>query len=133
MYSDLEILKEYKNQSSIETAFRFLKSPVYLGPIYLKKKERVEALGYIFILVLLIASYLEYRVRKYLKDNDKYLLEPNGAKNTRPSVKTILEILEYVPILLIDGQKFFPSNISLKTLEMIEWTGFQPSIYLETS
>lgn len=33
-YDDLGILLEYKNQISIETRFRFLKSPVYLGPVF---------------------------------------------------------------------------------------------------
>jgi len=63
-YDEKKILTEYKCQSSIEQRFRFLKRPVYLGPVYLHNKRRIEALGYVFILVLLIASYLEYRVRQ---------------------------------------------------------------------
>lgn len=41
-YPGWRILAEYKGQSSIEQAFKFLKSPVYLGPVYLKKPERVD-------------------------------------------------------------------------------------------
>lgn len=63
-WDERSILQEYKNQSSIENKFRFLKSPVYLGPVYLEKPNRVQAMGYVFILVLMISSYLEYRVRK---------------------------------------------------------------------
>lgn len=106
-YSNERILKEYKNESSIERAFRFLKSPVYLSPIFLKKKERIEVLGYVFIIALMIASYLEYIVRKSINQNNEYLLEPNGSKNTRPSVKRILEILGNINILIIDEQSFF--------------------------
>lgn len=129
-YNQESVLREYKNQSSIERTFRFLKNPVYLGPIYLKKPERIEAMGYVFMLVLLIASYLEYRVRKSLKDNEEYLLDPNGNKNTRPSVKTILEIVNYVPILIIDGKRYFPDNIDSTVFKMIEWAGFNSDIYL---
>lgn len=46
----------------------FPEKPVYLGPVYLEKQSRIHALGYVFILVLLIASYLEYRVRKSLQE-----------------------------------------------------------------
>jgi transposase len=99
-YTDIEILEEYKHQNSIEEAFRFLKNPVYMGPVYLKNKERVESLGYVFILVLLIASYLEYRVRKSLKDKNEYVLDPGNKKNYRPSIKRIFEILEGVIITI---------------------------------
>ncbi len=73
-YSDLSILTEYKQQNSIEQAFRFIKNPVYLGPVYLKKHSRVEALGYVFILVLIIATYIEHRVREALKKNREFFL-----------------------------------------------------------
>ncbi|MGV8150051.1 MAG: hypothetical protein ACLKAK_13200, partial [Alkaliphilus sp.] len=66
--SDSEILAEYKQQNSIEQAFKFLKNPVYLGQTLLNRKNRVEAMGYVFILVLMIACYLQYRVRKSLED-----------------------------------------------------------------
>ncbi|AFV10387.1 IS4-like transposase [Thermacetogenium phaeum DSM 12270] len=84
-WDDRRILQEYKNQTSIESKFRFFKSPVYLGPCLPGKTNRVQALGYVFILVLLIASYLEYRVRKSLKKNNQYVLLPGKKKTDRPS------------------------------------------------
>ncbi|MBM7868484.1 transposase [Heliobacterium gestii] len=36
--------------------FRFLKNPVMLGLVYLKSKRRIEALGYVFVLALMLAS-----------------------------------------------------------------------------
>lgn len=106
-----------------------MKSPVYLGPVYLKKPERVEAMGYVFILVLLIASYLEYRVRKALRDRGEYYIQPNGQKSTRPSVRTILEVLETVLIIYFNGNLYLPNDTSPKILKMLEWLGFSPDIY----
>lgn len=128
-YPGWRILAEYKGQSSIEQAFKFLKSPVYLGPVYLKKPERVEAMGYVFILVLLIASYLEYRVRKALRDRGEYYIQPNGQKSTRPSVRTILEVLETVLVIYFNGNLYLPNDTSPKILKMLEWLGFSPDIY----
>ena len=129
-YSDELILKEYKQQYSVEQAFRFLKTPVFLGQVFLKKKERVEALGYVFILVLVIASYLEYRVRKSLKTNGEYLHQPGSHKTQRPTTKTILEVLETVLIVVIDGKRYFQSNMDERIFKMIRWAGFNPEIYL---
>jgi transposase len=131
-YDDLGILLEYKHQSSIETKFRFLKSPVYLGPVFLEKPERVDALGYVFMLVLLVASYLEYRVRKGLKETEQAVLLPGNKKTDRPGVQTIMEIFNLIEVLIIGGERYFPENQPSQAISMVEWTGYDPAeIYLE--
>ena len=111
----------------------FLKNPVYLGPIYLQSKRRINALGYVFILALLVASYLEYRVRKSLQEQNKYLVWPRGHKNYRPSLQTIFEVLDLIKVLIVDGERrYFPRDIDRQALEMVKWAGFDPAdIYLK--
>lgn len=58
------ILGEYKQQSTVEARFSFLKGPCLLGQILLKKPSRVEVLGYVLLIALLLATLLERRVRK---------------------------------------------------------------------
>lgn len=130
-YSDAELLEEYKKQISIEQTFRFLKNPVYLGQTLLNRKERVEAKGYVFILVLMIACYLQYRVRKSLEENNEFVLDPGNKKNRRPSIKRIFEILETVVVLVMPQGRFFPANTNPRIYQMIEWAGFEPEIYLK--
>ena len=132
-YSDYKILEEYKGQNSVEAAFKFLKDPVYLGSVFLKKKSRVEALGYVFILVLLIAAYFEYRIRKSLKENNEFLNQPGGHKTQRPTVKTILELLENVIIIVNNGKRYFQKNMDEKVIQVIKWAGFDNDIYLKHS
>lgn len=69
-YPDPKVFKEYKEQHAVEKQFRFLKQPVLLGPIFLKNKNRVEAMSFVFQLALLVAAYLEYRVRKSLEKEE---------------------------------------------------------------
>lgn len=130
-YDDERILLEYKHQICVENRFRFLKNPVYFGPMYLKDKQRVQALGYVFILALLIACYLEYRVRENLKKNGQSVLLPGRKKTNVPSITTILEILDTVQIIIIAGTRIFPDNVNKQALKMIEWAGFQPTVYLQ--
>ena len=61
------IVKEYKGQSSVETSFKILNNPMFVGPIYLKKSGRVEALAYVLLIALLIFGILERRVREAMK------------------------------------------------------------------
>ena len=128
-----DILAEYKRQWTIEQKFRFLKSPVYLGPVFLQNKKRIHAMGYVFILALMIASYLEYRVRKSLKEQNRVLIWPRGYKNERPSLMTIFEVLSLIKVLIVDGKRrCFPKDIDRQALEVVEWAGFDPvDVYLE--
>jgi transposase len=55
------VLKTYKGQAAAETRFRLLKDPVMLDAIYLKQPKRVDALGVVFVMALLIYGLLEWR------------------------------------------------------------------------
>ena len=124
-----DILKYYKNQDRVEQNFRFLKMPQIFGVVYTKIQSRVESLGYIFLIVLLLAKYLEYRVRVSMQ-RTKGMLLIGGQKVPRPSAKTILEELSEVLVYNIDGEIEFAHNISDKVLQMIKWTGFDERVYI---
>jgi transposase len=127
--SSEEILKNYKNQNKVEEGFKFIKQPQYLGPIYTKKVNRVEALGYIFLMVLLLAKYLEYRVRLGMTESNGEL-KVGGQKVLRPTAKTILEILEMMLIMRWNGQWKLPDKIPVDVLNVIHWAGFDEQLYV---
>lgn len=127
--SSAEILKFYKNQDKVEQNFRFLKMPQYFGVIYTKLPSRVKALGYIFLIVLLLAKYLEYRVRigmRYFKG----VLKIGGQKFLSPSAKTILEELSEMCVHEIDGERMVIQNIYCNILQIIKWSGFDENVYI---
>jgi transposase len=93
-YPDREVLKEYKEQNAVERQFRFLKQPVLLGPVFLKNNNRVEAMSFVFQLALLVAAYLEYRVRKNLEHEKAPLILPGKRKSTNPTARALLEMFD---------------------------------------
>jgi transposase len=59
------MLENYKNQSKVERGFRFIKDKSFRVPdVYLKKPQRIEALSMIMVLILLIYSVAEWKLRK---------------------------------------------------------------------
>lgn len=58
------LLLEYKWQGSIERRFALLKDPEIVDSFFVKKPERVLALGYVLLLVCLVFSVLERRLRQ---------------------------------------------------------------------
>jgi len=80
-YTANNILKEYKAQNNVETSFKFLKDPLFVAPIYLKKPGRVEALAYVLLIALLIFGILERRVREAMKNETEPLIIPGKIKH----------------------------------------------------
>jgi len=126
--SSEDVLRSYKNQDKVEQGFKFMKQPQYLGAIYTKKSGRVEALGYLFLIVLLLAKYLEYRVRIGMQQSGGEL-KIGGQKVKRPSAKTILEILNRMLIYAVNAEVKLPDVIDQGILNVIHWAGFSEDVY----
>ena len=66
----VELLRLYKSQIGIEKNFSFLKDPAVVNAIFLKKAERIEVLGLILLISLLIWRLMERSMRQYVEVND---------------------------------------------------------------
>jgi len=75
------LLELYKNQSGIEQNFGFLKDPVIVNSIFLKKPNRIEVLGLVLLITLLIWRLMERSMRQHLEKTES---EITGWKN-RPT------------------------------------------------
>lgn len=110
-----DILKEYKEQTAVEVRFRFLKDPTLIDGIYVKNPGRVMALGYIFLMALLIFSLLERRVRKNLKKENEMLILPGNKKSDSPTGTMILDMLSSIQVarVILDSMivRKLPKNL----------------------
>ena len=87
------MIREYKGQHSVETSFKFIKSPRYLNAIYMKNKGRVEALAYVMVLALFIYQTLQRRIRATLREQGTALRHPD-RDNKNPTSKIVVDILD---------------------------------------
>lgn len=65
-YDGKALLSLYKEQYGIEQNFGFLKDPAIVDGIFLKRPERIEVLGLILILALMIWRLMEREMRQYV-------------------------------------------------------------------
>jgi transposase len=61
-----ELLTIYKDQHTVDNNFAFLKDPVFVNALFLKTPRRIEALGLVLILALLIWRLMERTMRANL-------------------------------------------------------------------
>ena len=89
-----EMMKAYKGQIVVEKRFPFLKDPAWAEVFFVNSPRRVEALGYVLLLALLLWSVMERRVRKNLKaPGGKGFLEAGPRKIKKPTAAVCRRIL----------------------------------------
>jgi len=84
-YDSKATLEAYKNQYGIEQDFGFLKDPVIVNSVFLKKPERIEVLGLILLTSLLIWRLMERSMRQYVEQTGEKLPGWDRKPTDRPT------------------------------------------------
>ena len=95
----VELLRLYKEQDGIEKNFGFLKDPAIVNAIFLKKPKRVEALGLILLLSLLLWRLIERNLKLHVKKTGKQL--PGRKKKLTNSPTAFMMTTKFLSILVI--------------------------------
>jgi len=80
-----ELLTIYKDQHMVEQNFGFLKDPVFVNALFLKSPRRIEALGLILVLALLIWRLMERTMRLNLTQNQQKITGWEKRQTSRPT------------------------------------------------
>lgn len=83
--SSKDLLVTYKEQHIIERNFGFLKDPMIVNSLFLKTPERIEALGLVLVLALMIWRLMERTMRSSLRDTGSQVEGWNKQKTSRPT------------------------------------------------
>jgi transposase len=84
-HSAREILTVYKEQHGTEQNYGFLKDPVIVNSLFLKKPERIEALGLVLLLALLLWRLMERQMRAYVESTGRPLPGWDKKATERPT------------------------------------------------
>jgi transposase len=84
-HSAREILTVYKEQHGTEQNYGFLKDPVIVNSLFLKKPERIEALGLVLLLSLLLWRLMERQMRAHVESTGMPLTGWDKKTTERPT------------------------------------------------
>ena len=84
-HSARDILTVYKDQHGTEQHYGFLKDPVLVNSLFLKKPERIEALGRVLFLALLIWRVMERAMRTHVDTTHTPLTGWDKKATERPT------------------------------------------------
>ncbi len=123
VFSDDELLQEYKAQQSVERGFRFLKDPLFFtSSVFLKSPQRVAALAMVMGLCLLVYSLGQPMLRQALI-NSKHSLKNQLKKPTQtPTLRWIFQCFQSVHLVTINSLKQI-ANLTEERKEILRFLG----------
>ena len=97
--SSQELLRAYQDQHSVEQNFGFLKDPVIVNALFLKSPRRIEALGLILVLALMVWRLMERTMRVSLKESNSKVVGWNNRQTSRPT--SFMMTTKFVSVIVI--------------------------------
>jgi transposase len=96
--SELELLKTYKRQPTIEKRFSQLKTDFEVAPVYLKAVHRIQALLAVYFFALLLEALLERELRRAMQCSgiETLPLYPERRPCRWPTARRVLDLFEPV-------------------------------------
>jgi len=132
-YSAAEILKIYKEQYGIEKNFGFLKDPLIVNDLFLKKPERIEALGFILVLSLLVWRLIERCTRKYIKEKNITITGWDKKQTKSPTTFMMTTKFCSVHVLRLGSNRWLSRKTSSTQKEYLKALGLSEEIFYEVA
>jgi transposase len=98
-HSAREILTVYKEQHGTEQNYGFLKDPVIVNSLFLKKPERIEALGLVLLLSLLLWRLMERAMRRHVDTTNTAL--PGWDKQVTERPTAFMMVTKFAGVIVL--------------------------------
>jgi transposase len=108
-----QVLRAYKEQHGVEQNFAFLKDPVIVNSLFLKKPERIEALGLVLLLALLLWRLVERALRVHVETTGSTLTGWNKKETQKPTAFMMMTKFAAVMVLKVGDQRQLAHPLSM--------------------
>lgn len=137
-WPDKRILAEYRHQHMIEghTGFRWLKGPAAACPMFLKTPARMQALGLVFVLALMVRNWIQWKIRSRLVETDETVPNLLGRPTQKPTTENVFGFFGNVLTIVTEvggfavGRRVFGLNDTC--LQVLRLLGFSRKIFEES-
>jgi transposase len=111
-HSARAVLQAYKEQHGIEQNYGFLKDPLIVNSLLLKKPERIEALGLVLLLALLVWRLVERTLRVHVETTGKPLTGWDKKTTQKPTAFMMMTKFAALIVLKVGSQRQLAQPLS---------------------
>jgi len=99
-WSASECLQAYKEQHGVENSFSFLKEPLIVNDVFLKKPGRIDALGLVLLFSLLVWNLMQRSMRKSVEHQPELRLTDLDHKPTKRPTAFIM-VHKFLSVIIL--------------------------------
>ena len=129
-HSGAEVLAAYKEQHGIERNFGFLKDPLIVNDLFLKRPDRIEALGFILLVSLLTWSLMEHVMRAYLERTDTDIIGWDKKLTRRPTTFMMTTMFRGQLLARIGDEWFLTAPLTKEQQQFVQALGLSEGALL---
>jgi len=129
LWTAKELLSLYKDQSGIEQNFGFLKDSVIVNSIFLKKPHRIEVLGLVMLISLLIWRLMERCMRQYIKSTGTTITGWKKRPTKRPTSFMMTTKFLQILVLKSGSKRQLARPLRPVQLEFLHALNLSPDIF----
>ena len=108
-----------------------VKDPLIVNDLFLKKPERVEALGLIFILSLMVWRLIERNLRKWIQKSNSTLTGWDNKKTKKPTTFMMTTKFSSIHVLKKDQMRWLPRELNQLQCEYLKAMQLNPEIFFQ--
>jgi transposase len=120
----------YKGQYGIESDFAFLKDPLIVNDLFLKTPSRIDALGMILIIALMIWRLMERSMCAYIQNNQTTMEGWDNKQTERPTAFMMTTALTDILVVQVNGTRSIVRELGLRRLAFLNALGLGPPAFL---
>lgn len=128
-WSAAQCLAAYKEQHGVENNFSFLKEPLIVNDVFLKKPSRIDALGLVLLLSLLVWSLMQRSLRKSVGEPGVELTDLDNRPTSRPTSFIMVHKFLSILILKIGGHRRLARPLRRDQLQYLHALGLDPTVF----
>ena len=125
-----EVLRAYKDQHGVERNFSFLKDPLIVNDLFLKKPYRIEALGMVLLISLLLWSLIERSMRQYVEQTGDTLTGWDNKQTDKPTSFMMSTKFYGVLVTKIDNHRIISGDLSPLQKKYLVALNLTPTIFI---
>jgi transposase len=129
-HSAADVLRAYKEQHGIEQNFAFLKDPLIVNSLFLKKPERSEALGLVLLLALLLWRLMERALRVHVETTGGTLTGWDKKETPKPTALMMMTKFAAVIVVKVGTQRQLVQPLSAVQQAYLLALGVSPTSFV---
>jgi len=127
------LLRTYKGQYGVESDFAFLKDPLVVNDVFLKTPSRIDALGMVFIIALMVWRLMERSMRNYVENTGNLLPGWAGRLTDKPTSFMMTTAIAGIMVARIGSRRSLLCPPQKRPMAFLVAMGLDESVFTDPS